>query len=50
MTAQEIIVVVLVAAAVLYVIYRLWLRRTNCCGQKECPAAKRVVDNISRFE
>ncbi len=48
MTIQEVLVFGLVAAAVLYVGYRFWRRRTNCCGEKECPAAKRMVDNISR--
>ena len=49
MTTQEFIAYALGAAALGYLGWRIARRRLagNCCGAKECPAAKQIVE---RFE
>jgi len=47
---QELLTYLACAAAVAYLIRRKLRRRAtgNCCGEKECPAAKRALDDIRR--
>ena len=40
----------LLALAVCFLVWRYASRRAsgNCCGKKECPAAREMVDKINR--
>jgi len=48
---QEVGVAIAVALAVGYLVLRARRRRAsgNCCGEKECPAAKGAVAKIERL-
>ena len=50
MSAQEWSVVAIGAATVAYLGWRLLRRRlaATCCGERECPAAKAVVERLGR--
>jgi hypothetical protein len=45
---QEIAAFAVAALAVAYLVVRHFRRRAtgNCCGEKECPAAKGMVEKI----
>ena len=47
---QDIGAITLVALAVAYLAWRYLSRRTsgNCCGEKECPAAREMVEKFQR--
>jgi hypothetical protein len=47
-TMQEIAAFLLVGAAAAYLAARWWRRRrsANCCGEKECPAAKATLRKL----
>jgi hypothetical protein len=47
---QDIGAFVLVGLAVAYLVWRSMRRRAtgNCCGEKECPAAREMVDKLNR--
>lgn len=47
---QEIGAITLVALAVAYLAWRYLSRRAagNCCGEKECPAAREMVEKFQR--
>jgi len=51
LAVQEVAVVVLVALAVGYLVLRSRRRRAsgNCCGEKECPAARGTVEKLERL-
>ena len=48
MTAQEIGAYAIGLLALAYVVWRWRSRRAaaTCCGEKECPAAKKIVDQL----
>ncbi len=48
---QEIAVFVVGAIALGYLVMRYARKRAtgNCCGEKECPAAREMVDKIERL-
>ncbi|MDJ0975465.1 MAG: hypothetical protein QNJ98_13455 [Planctomycetota bacterium] len=48
MTAQEIIAFGIGLAALAYIGWRWVVRRraATCCGETECPAAKRMVEKL----
>jgi hypothetical protein len=48
MSLQEIAAFAVAALAVVYLVLRHRRRRStgNCCGEKECPAAKGMVERI----
>ena len=50
MGGQEIATFLIVAAAVVWLAVRRWRRHKggNCCGEKECPAAKATVEKLGR--
>jgi len=50
MNAQEIAVLVIGLATVSYIVVRMLRRRRRgtCCGEKECPAAKQILDRIDK--
>jgi hypothetical protein len=50
MSGQEIAVLVIGVVAAGYLLVRYLRRRAsaNCCGEKECPAAKQTVRDLSR--
>jgi hypothetical protein len=49
MTGQEIAAAILVLLAGAYLTLRIVRRRAgNCCGEKECPAAKEVTQRLAR--
>ena len=44
---QNALALLVLAAAVGYLGWRVWRRRTtNCCGEVECPAAKQMVEKF----
>ena len=44
---QTIGAVLVLVAALGYLVWRVLARRgNNCCGEKECPAAKQMVDRL----
>jgi hypothetical protein len=47
---QDVVVYLVLAAAAGYLLWRSLRRRGsgNCCGEKECPAAKNMVRNLER--
>ena len=47
---QEYGAYVLIALAAGYLVWRFLRRRAsgNCCGEKECPAAREMVDRLRR--
>ncbi|MHC4549968.1 MAG: hypothetical protein ACYTEZ_14445 [Planctomycetota bacterium] len=50
MGAQEILTLLIVAAAAAWLFWR-WRRRRatgSCCGEAECPAARASLDKIER--
>lgn len=48
MTGQEIAAFGIGLAALAYIGWRWVVRRraSTCCGEKQCPAAKRIVDKL----
>ncbi len=50
-SVQEAAVAVVVALAFGYLVLRARRRRAsgNCCGEKECPAAKGTVEKLERL-
>ena len=50
MTTQELIAYALGLSAVGYLAWRLVRRRLagTCCGERECPAAKRIAQRIAQ--
>ncbi len=50
MSAQEWTVLVIGLATGAYLVLRTVRRRRRgtCCGEKECPAAKQILDRIDR--
>ena len=48
MTGQELATFAVVAAAVGYLVRRRLRRRAagTCCGERECPAAKKTLDRL----
>lgn len=49
MTGQELAALLLVALAGLYLLRRLGVRRRRgtCCGERECGAAKRILERMA---
>ena len=48
MTGQELATLLIVAAALAYLVGRRLRRRSagTCCGERECPAAKKTIDRL----
>jgi hypothetical protein len=50
MTGQELAAALLVLFAAGYLALRILRRRAgNCCGEKECPAAKTISHRLTRI-
>jgi hypothetical protein len=47
---QDLVVYFVLGAAAGYLVWRMARRHGsgNCCGEKECPAAKNMVRNLER--
>lgn len=50
MSVQELAAYLLGAVAAAYLLVRYLRRRAsaNCCGEKECPASREMVENLQR--
>jgi hypothetical protein len=47
-SVQEVATLLVVAAALVYLGLRWWRHRSaaTCCGERECPAARRTLEKL----